>query len=333
MELIDSALEVGGSMLSHPSLGRGGIVGLLVVEGAALGGDAVELEAEGAPASHPQGLQVVLRQIPAQIPVEFPIGPIPWIALAGAPHRQGGGTVAAKEGHPGRRTDRGIDPIARPWLSMEQAMAIQEAVAQATGHQLLVQPFVVGAFREPDPERPLPQEPLMLPHGGEKLGPHGFGRVAQEGEIAVGGGTGDQIEHPRLLQQAKACQQLAAASLPIAGHRLQFLRQSGSGVEEFAGGLGQELKPHLQPGEEPPIQGFVTQEGEKGWREAKGEARPLGWIGLGGLQGAQKGDVALLKRLEIPILFEGPWLPRADVRKMGVEHQGQSTCGHGDPAA
>ena len=63
-------------------------------------------------------------------------------------------------------------------LVRERAMAIEEAVAEtAAGHQT-VEALVVSALRQPDPEGPLPQQPLVLPHGRHQLGVHRLRGVA-----------------------------------------------------------------------------------------------------------------------------------------------------------
>ena len=56
-------------------------VGLLCVEGSTVIGDGVQFEAKGSWLIQPQRLQVLHRQIPAQIPVKFPVGRMTWIAV------------------------------------------------------------------------------------------------------------------------------------------------------------------------------------------------------------------------------------------------------------
>ena len=191
-------------MLFGFAAGGGGVVGLLFIQGAPLGRDPVQLEAKGAPAGDAAAHQLLLRQIPAEIAVEFPIGPIAGVAIAGTPHRQGGTAVPAKEGHPPGGADRCKHPIAGPRQGMEKAMAIQHRVAQAVGHQDLVKALVVGALGQPNPLGPFTELAFMLGNGRAHLGADGLGDLAQEGQVSVGCGAGDQIEHPKALEAPKA---------------------------------------------------------------------------------------------------------------------------------
>jgi hypothetical protein len=101
MELLHPTLQVGGGVLLEANLGLSGVIGLLVLQGAALGRHPMELEPEGAPGADAELLEPFFGKIPAEVAMKFPIGPIPWIPLAGAPNGQGGATVPGEEGHPG----------------------------------------------------------------------------------------------------------------------------------------------------------------------------------------------------------------------------------------
>ena len=131
--------------------------------------------------------------------MEFAVHPIAWIAVAGTPHRQGGAAVTAEEGGPPWGADWGEHAVARPGQAMQQPVAIEHRVAQAGGHQLLVEAFVIGAFRQPDPQGPGAHLAFMLHQGRAQLGPHRFGHLSEQGQVAVGGGAGDQIQDPQLL--------------------------------------------------------------------------------------------------------------------------------------
>ena len=154
--------------------------------------------------------------------MEFPVGAIAGVALAGAPHRQGGAAVAAEEGGPGRRADRSEYAIAGAGQGVQQAVGIEHRVAQTAAHQLLIEAFVVGAFRQPDAQGPLTQQAFVLAHCGDQLGPHRLWHLAQQGQVAVGGTAGDQIEHPLLLQPAEAWDQLPFGLTPLVHHRFEL---------------------------------------------------------------------------------------------------------------
>ena len=125
----------------------------------------------------------------------------------------------------------------------------------------------------------------------------------------MGGGAGDQIQHPQALQAPKAWQQFSLAMLPIGN-------QGGQGVAEvlgrcpaFGGGQLQQLDAKLQPGQKTAVQLLVCQQGEQGWREAEGEPGSLLRIGGGRLQHLQQGQITLLQGLVVPVLLQGPRLP------------------------
>ena len=146
-QFLGPARQIGRRMLFGFAAGGGGVVGLLLFQGTPLGRDPVQLEAKGAPAGDAAARQLLFRQIPAEIAVEFPIGPIAGVAIAGTPHRQGGTAVPAKEGHSPWGADRCKYPIAGPRQGMEEAMAIKHRVAQTVVDKDLVEALVVGAFR------------------------------------------------------------------------------------------------------------------------------------------------------------------------------------------
>ena len=69
----------------------------------------------------------------------------------------------------------------------------------------------------------------MFPYGRHQLGPHRLWHLAQQGKVAVGGATGDQVEHTQLLQPLEAWDQLSPDLIPLAHHRGQLLAQVGGG--------------------------------------------------------------------------------------------------------
>ena len=262
-------------------------------------------------------------EIPAQVAVEFPVGRLARIAIAGTPDRQGGLTIAAEEGHAGGRADRCIHPVAGPGQAMEQAMAIEHGVAQAAGHKQLVEAFVVGTFRQPDPLGAHPQQPLVFAHRRDQLGAHRLGPVPQQGQIAVGGGAGEQVEHPLLLQAPEAGHQVGAAGPPVRQGLGQLAGQIGPGQATAGWGPIEQLQPHRQPGAETLGQQGITQQREQGGREPQAQPGPLAGLGRRRLRGVKQGQVRLEQGLEVPVLLQGAGLPGVHIGKVGMQHQGQ----------
>ena len=87
-----------------------------------------------------------------------------------------------------------------------------------------------------------------------------------------------------------------------------------------------------QPGGEAAVQLPVAEERQQGGRESEGEPRPLLRIGGRRLQYGQQGEVALLQRLEVPVLLQRAGLARAHVGEVGMQDQGQIASGHGAPS-
>ena len=83
---------------------------------------------------------------------------------------------------------------------MQKSVGIQHRVAQPGIPHPMVEPFVVGAFRQPDAEGAFTDQSLMFPNCGSQLPAHGLGVMAQEWEISVGSSTGEQIHHSMALQ-------------------------------------------------------------------------------------------------------------------------------------
>ena len=139
--------EVIGGMLPHPQGGGGRFVGGLVLQLTGLGGHPMQFQAQGATAADTVFGQLGLGQIPAQVAVKFPVGPVARIALAGTPYRQGRIAVAAEKSHSRWAADRCINAIAGTGYGVKNAVGVQDAVAQAVLDEHLVQTLVVGAFR------------------------------------------------------------------------------------------------------------------------------------------------------------------------------------------
>ena len=331
-QLGGAAGQVIPGVVGGEGAGGGGVVGLLAIKGAITAADPVQLQAQGSGAADAGSRQLLGIEIPAQVAVEFPVGRLARIAIAGTPNRQGGLAIAAEEGHAGGGADRRIHPIAGPGQAMEQAVAIEHGVAQAAGHEQLVEALVVGTFRQPDPLGAHPQQPLVFPHRREQLGAHGLGPVPQQGQIAVGGGAGEQVEHPLLLQAPEAGHQVAAPGPPT---RLGVTELAGQIVPGQAiGGWGplEQLQPQGQPGAEALGQQGTAQQREQGGREPQAQPGPLAGVGRRRLEGVEQGQVTLEQGLEIPVLLQGARLAGMDIGQVGMEHQGQvppGGCSHG----
>lgn len=168
----------------------------------------------------------------------------------------------------------------------------------------------------------------MLAHGIDQLGPHGFGAVAQQRQVAVGGGAGEQVEHSVLLQLPEAVQQLAAALDPALAGALQGLGQGGGSAAVAGWGLLQQQLALGEPVGEACAQHGIADQAQQGWREPEAEAGPLGRIIPAVFQHLQQRQIALQQGLEVPVFLQRAGLAVPDEGEMGMKDQGQGACGH-----
>ena len=148
----------------------------------------------------------------------------------------------------------------------------------------------------------------------------------------MGGGAGEQVEHPLLLQAPEAGHQVATAGPPARLGLGQLAGQIATGQGVGGGGLIEQVQPHGQPGAEALGQQGTTQQREQGGRKSQAQPGPLAGIGRRRLKGVEQGQITLEQGLEIPVLLQGARLAGMDIGQVGMEHQGQvppGGCSHG----
>ena len=91
-------------------------------------------------------------------------------------------------------------------------MGIKDGVTQASVSQLLVKPFVVGAFRQPNAPWRFTNEALVFAHGCAQLALNSGGGISQQRQITMGGAAGQQVEHPLALQLDKVLEHITATT-------------------------------------------------------------------------------------------------------------------------
>ena len=93
-------------------------------------------------------------------------------------------------------------------------MAIEYGVAQARITHPVIQTLVISTFRQPDPQRPFSNQALVLTDRSSKLPPHRFRVLAQQGQVAMGGSAGQQINGSAALQGGEPSDQIGVTALP-----------------------------------------------------------------------------------------------------------------------
>ena len=189
--------------MPDPAAGRVRIVGPLVVQ--LVVGDGVVLDAR----VHPDALRVhvradvVHRQVEADVAVEVAVERVAGVALLGAPHLLRGLGVAAEGGHAGGAVDRRVDAVHRRPVGVLQGVGVDQEVADAGLAQQLVAARDVAALAQPHAARAPAQVLLVEVRRGVDLGAHGRPVAVHHGEEGVGGGRGDDLHPPRVLQLAE----------------------------------------------------------------------------------------------------------------------------------
>ena len=144
-------------------------------------------------------------------------------------------------------------------------MAIQYRVAQTGIAHPYIKAFVVGTFREPDPQWLLADQAMMFSNCGAQLGPNRFRVFSQQWQVAVCGTAGEQVEHSLLLQGAEASDQITVAVVPAAQVALKATLKVQCSGFAIAGGLLQQLQARLNPVREAFVEGAVCEQRQQGW--------------------------------------------------------------------
>ncbi len=300
-------------------------------------GDGPVLDARmGAQASVVQeGPQVLQRQLEADVPVELPVDRVARIALLGGPDRARGVRVAPEDRHFVRAGHRGVHPVARAPVGVQQAVRLQEGVVQVLLAQELLHPRIVAALREPEAPRVVPEVPDVGAHRHRHLGAHRVRNQAHGGQEAVAGAGGDQLQVAALHQAGQRRQEvapiLALEGLAAGAETLQVhagqLGKPGVAPGAFDLALGQ-LQQAFQVGEVAGLQQRVAQHLRQagGNRQGQAERHP---VALQPLEDRQQRQVGLGNGLVEPVLLqEALGFRMAHERQVGVQHQGQVPADH-----
>ena len=143
-------------------------------------GDRVVLDArvDAVPFGVDVGLDVVERQVEADVSVEVAVVLVARVAFLGAPHLLGRLHVAAEGGDAARAVERGVDAVDRPAIGEQDAVRIDEEVADGRLAQQLVDAGDVAALAQPHAARAVAEVTLVEIGGDVDLG-------ADVGPVAV----------------------------------------------------------------------------------------------------------------------------------------------------
>ena len=169
-------------------------------------GDRVVLDAgvDAVPLGVDVRLDVVERQVEADVAVEVAVVRVARVALLGAPDLLGRLHVAAEGGDAARAVERRVDAVDRAAIGEQDAVRVDEEVADRRLAQQLVDARDVAALAEPHAARAVAEVALVEIGGDVDLGADGGPVAVHEREEGVRRGRGDHLDAAGLLEPRKA---------------------------------------------------------------------------------------------------------------------------------
>ena len=210
-------------MLPGTLAGDRGIVDPLVVQ--VLVGDRVVLDAGVRAVSVGMDVRadVLERQVEPDVAVEVAVVPVAGVAVACAPHLTGGLGITPERCHAGPAIEWRVGAVARGAVGQQDAVGVDEEVADRRLAQQLVDAGNVAAFREPHPPRTAAEVALVQVGGDVHLGAQRCPVAIEKRKERVGGRRGDDLESTRLLEAAKGPHQVPLVATPGVANRLEAL--------------------------------------------------------------------------------------------------------------
>ena len=211
-------------------------------------------------------------------------------------------------------------------------MGVEHGVAQPHPGQLGVQPFEVGTFRQPDATGFLAQQAFVFPHRRAQLALHRLGRIPQQGQVAVAGAAGEQIEHPSFEEAAEALEGLTAQGFEPPQLLLEVLIQVLSRRLLLRPCAVQQAAAPGQPTGKPLQQQRIGEQRQQGGRQAHREPWRQPGCAPATVQGTEQGQIAFDQGLEEPVFLKRIGPTTADIGQVAVQHQSQGARGHAGPS-
>src|SRR5262249_40199896 len=157
---------------------------------------------------------IIVVEIEADVAIELAVDVVARIAFDGAPNLLGGLGVAPHAGDAALGThDRSIDAVLRPRLREQDAVRIDEEVADAALFEDFIDARDIAALGQPHALRAFAEMPLELGATDFNLGTHGVDVVGHERQEAVRRAARDEFELAGLEESAKAVIEVIAILL------------------------------------------------------------------------------------------------------------------------
>jgi len=158
------------------------------------------------------GADVLVIEIPADVPVELAVDRVAGVAVLGAPDLHRAFRVARERRHAARRVHRRVHAPPRPRNGVGEGVRIDEEEADVLRRQIAIDPRGIPALGQPDAAGvPAEMHPVM--HAGDLDLRADRLLVDHQGQKPVGSAAGDDLHRPRVLQALEGADQVPAVSI------------------------------------------------------------------------------------------------------------------------
>ena len=300
-------------------------------------GDAVILEAGEFP--HAVGLDVgadvVVIEVEAAISIKVAVLSVPGVALLCAPHLFTGFDIAPKGGGAGGGEDGGEDAVGGAGVGIENSVGIDDKPANFGLLKVVFDPWVVGAFGQPDAAGVATKAVVIILAGDLDLSANGLREFAHEGQKAVGGAAGDDFQNAGVLEFAEGEDEvpLVPVAEEVATVVQTIVIKAGEGLE---GGvvsgavqlLVREFDLFFESVDVAVLEKRIAQHGAEGWGHGHGEAE-VDAVPDEALHHIEERKIGFGDGFVEPVLFEElSVFGMSDEGEVGVENGSYITEGH-----
>ena len=300
-------------------------------------GDAVVLEASEL--SHAVGLDVgadvVVIQVEATISIKVAVLSVPGVALLRAPHLFTGFDIASEGGGSSGGEDGGKNPVGGAGFGIEDSVGINNEPANLGLLKMVLDPWVVGAFGQPDATGVATKTVVVVLSGDLDLSANGLRKLSQKGQKTVGGSAGDNFQDSGILEFAEGLNEVALVTVAEemaavvktivikAGERLK-----GGVVSGAVQLLVREFNLFFESVDVAILEKRIAQHGAERWGHRHGEAE-VDSVADQALHHIEERKIGFGDGFVEPVLFEELGvLGMSDEGEVGVEDGSYITEGH-----
>ena len=280
------------------------------------------------------GPDVLVIEVPADVPVELTVDRVAGITVLGAPDLHGAFRVPRERGHAARGVHRRVHASPGPRHRVGEGVRIDEEETDVLRCEVAIDPRSVAALRQPDAAR-IPPEMHPVMHAGDLDLRADRLLVDHQGEKTVGGAASDDLHRPGVLKALEGAHQIPA--IPIVEEAAQMvevlavmpgeraeLRVRAGAMDLLVAELAEQVEPLRIARHEQ----LVAQHSDQGRRQRQGDPEGDPVVDAA-IEHLQQRKVGLGDRLVEPILLEEFRVFRvAHVREMRVQDDRERAVAH-----